>query len=198
MKKTTKLLSLLCAVAAVIMMIPMQLAVGAEVPAKGTTYDLYNGFGTAAEYGPYSFYTGAANPGGVPDMGGKIDFSKFTKLTTVKTFTAGWPTESFYLTEEQAASTEANTKIEHFFKINGQICSTVTQGKTNIIVFTAPICGTYSYNFNIHTWDSDRNMEMSVKLPGDWDWGDAANVAHNGGIVNAKRQGISMQKGQTI
>ena len=59
MKKTTKLLSLLCAVAAVIMMIPMQLAVGAEVPAKGTTYDLYNGFGTAAEYGPYSFYTGA-------------------------------------------------------------------------------------------------------------------------------------------
>ena len=123
MKKTTKLLSLLCAVAAVIMMIPMQLAVGAEEPAAGTVYDLYSGFGTGAEYDNYSFYVA---PNGQSDMmvDGKADFTKLIRLQNVKVL-GGWPSGTYYLSDAESGKTTAEPSIEHFYTTNNQICTTV-------------------------------------------------------------------------
>lgn len=195
MKKTTKLLSLLCAVAAVIMMIPMQLAVGAEEPAAGTVYDLYSGFGTGAEYDNYSFYVA---PNGQSDMmvDGKADFTKLIRLPNVKVL-GGWPSGTYYLSDAESGKTTAEPSIEHFYTTNNQICTTVRQGYCNTIVFTAPTCGTYTYTAVIHTWDNGKNMEMSVKKPGAWEWGKAANVAGSNANVTATDT-VSLKKGETI
>ena len=195
MKKTTKLLSLLCAVAAVIMMIPMQLAVVAEDPAAGTVYDLYSGFGTGAEYDNYSFYVA---PNGQSDMmvDGKADFTKLIRLPNVKVL-GGWPSGTYYLSDAESGKTTAEPSIEHFYTTNNQICTTVRQGYCNTIVFTAPTCGTYTYTAVIHTWDNGKNMEMSVKKPGAWEWGKAANVAGSNANVTATDT-VSLKKGETI
>lgn len=195
MKKTTKLLSLLCAITAVIMMIPMQLAVGAEEPAAGTVYDLYSGFGTSAEYSNYSFYVA---PNGQSDMmvDGKADFTKLIRLSNVKVL-GGWPSGTYYLSDAESGKTDAEPSIEHFYTTNNQICTTVRQGYCNTIVFTAPTCGTYTYNAVIHTGDNGKNMEMSVKKPGAWDWGKEANVAGSNANVTATDT-VSLKKGETI
>lgn len=195
MKKTTKLLSLLCAITAVIMMIPMQLAVGAEDPAAGTVYDLYSGFGTGAEYSNYSFYVA---PNGQSDMmvDGKADFTKLIRLSNVKAL-GGWPSGTYYLSDAESGKTAAEPSVEHFYTTNNQICTTVRQGYCNTIVFTAPTCGTYTYNAVIHTWENGKNMEMSVKNPDAWDWGNAANVAGSNANVTATDT-VSLKKGETI
>lgn len=194
MKKTTKLLSLLCALTAVIMMIPVQL-VSAEEPANGTVYDLYDGYGSAAEYKNFSFYVA---PNGENDfkVGGKVDFSKLVKLSNVKKL-SGWPAGTYYLSDAEAGKTTAEPGIEHFFDQNGQICTTVRQGYCNTIVFTAPECGTYTYNAKIHTWDNGVNMEMSVKKPGVNEWGKEANVAGLNAVVTATDT-VTLRKGDTI
>lgn len=194
MKKTTRLLSLLCAFCAVIVMMPMH-PVSAADPAAGTVYDLYDGFGTAAEYNNFSFYVA---PNGQADMmvEGKADFTKLIKLGNVKNITEGWPQGTYYLSDAEKDETAAKSDIEHFYLFSNQICTNVRQNYCNTIVFTAPTCGTYTYNVTIHTWENV-SMEMSVKLPTAWDWGTAATVAGSSAPVTATKS-VSLKKGETI
>lgn len=194
MKRTTTLLSLLCAFTAIFMLIPAQF-VCAEDPAAGSVFNLYNGFGTAAEYENFSFYVA---PNGQSDLmvDGKADFTRLVRLVNVKNL-GGWPSGTYYLSNEESSNTQANPSIEHFYSLNGQICTTVRQGYCNTIVFTAPTCGQYTYNTTIHTWDNGVNMEMSVKKPGAWEWGNAATVAGSNAAKPATDT-VSLKKGETI
>ena len=185
MKKTTKLLSLLCAITAVIMMIPMQLAVGAEevqqTPANGTVYDLRDGFGKEASFGPYSFFRGdnytniftGNNTGG-------IDTAALIPLTKLKDYKASWPNGVYYLTEDEDNKTSLNSQNEHFFLFGESMVSTINPGSAcNVIVFTAPVCGNYTYNVTAGTWGNNDGTRptgaaIDTRFPDAWSFGNAS------------------------
>lgn len=153
MKKTTKLLSLLCAVAAVIMMIPMQLAVGAEEvvtdPAAGTVYTL-DKFGTEAKFGQFSFgFTNDTDPNKVP--------TTLIELTTIQDV-SDWPAGKRYLTAEEAA---AETKPTHLWLEGTDKSMMVKANQLQVIVFTAPTCGRYTYDFTVRAdWSGDTKLAV--------------------------------------
>ena len=163
MKKTTKLLSLLCAVAAVIMMIPMQLAVGAEEvvtdPAAGTVYTLGDaGLGTKTNLGVFSlFYAVGENADGSNKDAAIAKNRQYLNYIGE----AKWPGGPDYLVNAEDSVRHINGPVDTYtlFAVNA-----LNPNQLQVISFKAPACGKYTLSYAVAKPWGDANSEVNVAI----------------------------------
>lgn len=169
MKKTTKLLSLLCAITAVIMMIPMQLAVGAEEvvtdPAAGTVYTLADaGLGTKTDLGVFSlFYAVGENSDGSNKDAAIANNRQYLNYIGA----SKWPGGVDYLVNADDSVRHVNGPIDSYtlFAVNA-----LNPNQLQVISFKAPACGRYTISYAAaKPWGGDdKEVNISIQVAGEF------------------------------
>ena len=199
MRKIRKLLSLICAFAMLAALIPTSLAVTVGAETVTTEYDLNgSGFGTKPICGPFSFWYANAADYDNPDNLGYSVIRNPDKLILLDTVS--------HITSPQKGYAYKNCRSEldtynHFMRLDngGAMILLQQSGIANVVMFTAPADGTYTYNINAHTWD-DLSTVVDIgteKSPSSGQWGDFKRfTAANTPVSDSKS--FSMKAGERL
>ena len=149
-----------------------------QTPKAGDTYK-FNGF--ALDTSTLSPFSIGCHSGALGSFSGKM-----TPLTTVK-HAKSWPGYAF---DYYTSATDTTRHIS----AGNAYCINASKNNNNIIAFTAPVCGEYTYNLNAHAFNAGQ-VFISLYANG---WTDTDYSLGSDSNKTAASKTVSLKQGDTV